>query len=172
LDTIVLGIIVRKIALSGDVTAALRTFLEDLADDLDHISRLLTAYAEGDAARREAAAPGPPTALNVSLLIGARRARAATFGLELANAGWSLLLELYRARLAGEPGVRINRLAVDARVAPATVARWLGRLIAAGLAERVPDGETQNGVHARLTPDGAAAMQTHFEAAEAARLVG
>ncbi|MEA3035655.1 MAG: Winged helix DNA-binding domain [Sphingomonadales bacterium] len=149
-----------------------RTFLEELADELDHLSRLLTAYAEGDAARREAAAPGAPTALNVALAIGARRARAATFGLELAHPGWSLLLELYRARLAGEPGVRINRLAVDARLAPATVDRWLGRLTAAGWAERVPDPKAENGVHARLTPDGAAAMQAHFEAAEAARLVG
>jgi DNA-binding MarR family transcriptional regulator len=154
------------------VTAALRTFLEELADDLDHISRLLGAYAEGDAARREAAAPGPPTALNVTLAIGARRARDATFGLELANAGWSLLLELYRSRLAGEPGVRINRLAVEARVAPTTVDRWLRRLTAAGWAERAPDSKAENGVLARLTTDGAAVMQAHFEAAEAARLVG
>jgi DNA-binding MarR family transcriptional regulator len=154
------------------VAAALRTFLEDLADDLDHISRLLAAYAEGDAARREVAAPGPPTALHVRLLIGARRARDVAFGLDLANAGWSLLLELYRARLAGEPGVRINRLAVEARVAPTTVDRWLRRLTQAGWAERAPDPKAENGVLARLTPDGAAAMNAHFEAAEAARLVG
>jgi DNA-binding MarR family transcriptional regulator len=154
------------------VAASVRTFLEELADDLDHISRLLAAYAEGDAARREASAPGPPTALHVRLLIGARRARDATFGLDLANAGWSVLLELYRACLAGEPGVRINRLALEARVAPTTVDRWLTRLAQAGWAERAPDPKAENGVHARLTPDGAAAMHAHFEAAEAARLVG
>jgi DNA-binding MarR family transcriptional regulator len=149
-----------------------RTFLEELADDLDHISALLTAYAEGDAARREAAAPGAPTALNVALAIGARRARAATFGLDLTHPGWSLLLELYRARLAGEPGVRIHRLAVETRVASATADRWLRRLTQAGWAERAPDAKAENGVLARLTPNGAAAMHTYFEAAEAARLVG
>jgi len=153
------------------VAAPDRTFLEELADDLEHISRLLTAYAEGDAARREAAVPGPPTPLRLQLLIGARRARDAAFGLDLAHPGWSLLLELYRSRLAGEPGVRIHRLAVEARVASGTADRWLTRLTKAGWAERAPAAdEAKNGVHARLTPAGAAAMLAHFEAAEAARL--
>jgi DNA-binding MarR family transcriptional regulator len=152
------------------VAASDRTFLEELADDLAHLSRLLDAYAEGDAARREAAVPGPPTALRLQLLIGARRARAATFGLDLAHPGWSLLLELYRSQLAGEPGARINRLAVEARVAPTTVNRWLNLLTKAGWAERLPAAEARNGVHARLTSDGTAAMLAHFEAAEAARL--
>jgi DNA-binding MarR family transcriptional regulator len=157
----------------GIVAPPDRTFLEELADDLDHLSRLLGAYAEGDAARREAAAPGPPTALNVALLIGARRARAAIFGLDLSDPGWSLLLELYRARLAGEPGVRIHRLAVETRVASGTADRWLRRLTQAGWAERTPAAdEAKNGVLARLTTDGAAAMHTYFEAAQAARLVG
>jgi hypothetical protein len=136
-----------------------RTFLEDLAADLSRAAGLLTLYAEADAARREALSIAPATAPQLAALIAARRARNAAFALDLANPGWSLLLELYRAHLAGQPPCRRARLATDARLAMTTATRWLGLLRRAGLAERPAAGGYA------LTPAGVEAMADYFTAA-------
>jgi DNA-binding MarR family transcriptional regulator len=138
-----------------------RTLLEDLSHDLNHIAVMLTRFAEVDAARREAGIP--VTAQQVRALIAARHARSAVFGLDLANPGWSLLLELYRARLEGRPA-RMERLATDARLAATTVLRWLDLLRAAGFAERRPDPERSRQILIALTDAGAEAMHDYFAA--------
>jgi hypothetical protein len=141
-----------------------RTFLEDLSLDLTHLAALLAHYAEQDANRGEARA-GPVTARQVAALIAARKARSAAFGLDLANPGWSLLLELYRARLAGEEA-RTAALPVAILAAPSTIARWLARLAAAGLAERGPAAPGHPAA-AALTDAGAEAMADYFRAVQA-----
>lgn len=151
-----------------------RTFLEDFARDFTTLAALLADYAERDAIAREAQAEGAPTARTIAFALEVRRARAAAFGLDLTHPGWTFLLELWRAHLAGEHGVRLCHLAPAAQIAHTTADRWLARLEQAGLVERAPDPDpaTASGVHARLTPRAATAMATHHKAAAMARLAG
>jgi len=141
-----------------------RTLLEDLGRDLSHITAMIVHLAENDASRRQAmACQAPVTAQQVGFLISMRHARSAVFDLDLANAGWSVLLELYHARLEGRT-VRISRLATDARIAIATAMRWLDQLCAHGLVERRADPQGGRGVVVGLTEAGRAAMDDHFAA--------
>jgi DNA-binding MarR family transcriptional regulator len=139
---------------------ATRTLLQDLSRDLTHCAALLAHFAEREE-RRRAARGGPLNARQLAALIAARRARSAVFGFDLANPGWSLLLELYRARLAGEPS-RIAALPVLILAAPSTVARWLARLEEAG---HVARGAGPKRGTAALTDPAADAMADYFTAA-------
>lgn len=95
----------------------------------------------------------------VEAAIAARHARSAVFGLDLNNPGWSLMLELYRARIEGrEP--RAARLATDARLSMGTLARWRRRLIAGGWAE--PPAPDRPGRLA-LTDTAAESMAAYFD---------
>lgn len=140
-----------------------RTFLEDLSRELSSLAAMIALYAEEDARRREAAALGKVGLRQVEAAIAARQARSAVFGMDLANPGWSILLELFRAHLEERPA-KLPRLATDARVAPTTLLRWLDLLCDAGFAERRADPERVGGVLAALTETGAEAMRDHFEA--------
>lgn len=139
---------------------ATRTLLQDLSLELTHIAALLAHYAEREEARR-AARGGPLSAGQLAALIAARKARSTVFGFDLANPGWSLLLELYRARLAGEPS-RIAALPVLILAAPSTVARWLARLEETGCVARGAGPERGT---AALTDSAADAMADYFTAA-------
>jgi DNA-binding MarR family transcriptional regulator len=141
-----------------------RTLLEDLGRDLTHLAAMIVHLAENDASRRQViAGQAPVTAQQVGFLISTRHARSAVFDLDLANAGWSVLLELYHARLEGRT-VRISRLATDARIATATAMRWLDQLGGHGLVERRPDPQGGRGVVVSLTEQGGGAMDDHFAA--------
>ncbi len=140
-----------------------RTLLEDLSLELVRIAALLAWLAERDAARRESPAPGPAEAAETELArveaaIAARRARSAVFGLDLDNPGWSLMLELYRARLEGRDPTAA-RLATDARLSMSTLARWRRRLVASGHAA-APAGERA----LALTDSAADSMSDYFAA--------
>ena len=100
------------------------------------------AYAAQDARRREERAGERVTVREVQALLAARYARSARFGMDLANPGWSLLLELFRAYLEKRPA-RLGRLATDARVAGTTALRWVEQLCGAGYVRRDPDPERQ-----------------------------
>jgi DNA-binding MarR family transcriptional regulator len=142
-----------------------RTLLEDLSLDLTHIAVMLAQIAESDARRREAPPPPPgPDAREVRAVIAARHARSAVFDLDLSNPGWSLLLELFHARLEGR-AEGMARLATDARLAMATAARWIDLLCARGLATRTRDPGRKRGARIALTEAGADAMADYFTAA-------
>jgi DNA-binding MarR family transcriptional regulator len=147
-----------------------RTFREDLSLELTNVAALLAHIAERDARRREAAADGRVTAGQIEVLIGARHARSAAFGLDLANPGWSVILELMRARLEDRPA-RMARLATDARVSLTTMLRWADLLRAAGLADRGPDPERKGGVVFTLNGAGAEAVDAYFAAVRTALLL-
>jgi hypothetical protein len=109
----------------------------------------------------------------VQAVVATRNARSAVFGLDLANPGRSLLLELFRAQLEKRPG-RLARLATDARVAATTATRWLETFGEAGFVRREADPERQGGVllvlsshrsggvHAGVAALGNAARTNHF----------
>ncbi|MEA3062481.1 MAG: hypothetical protein QOJ94_2262 [Sphingomonadales bacterium] len=124
---------------------------------------MLSVYAEQEARRREAAARERVTAQQVQAVVAARHARSAVFGLDLANPGWSLMLELFRAQLEKRP-VRLGRLATDARVAATTATRWLETFGEAGFVRREADPERQGGVLLALTDAASEAMEDYFVA--------
>jgi DNA-binding MarR family transcriptional regulator len=100
-----------------------------------------------------------------------RHARATIFGPDLVGPGWSVLLELYRARLEGRP-VRIARLAIDSRIPSTTALRWLDQLAGRGLIERRADPAGGRAIHVALTEDAAAAIADHFAALKAGWALG
>jgi hypothetical protein len=138
-----------------------RTLLEDLGLELLSIAAMVAEIAGRDADRRSAAA-GPAAAADSALrrvdaAIAARHARSIVFGLDLNNPGWSLMLELYRARLEGRDPTAA-RLATDARISMATLARWRRLLIAGGWARRPRAG----GARLALTDSAAESMAAYF----------
>ncbi|MBV9929739.1 MAG: MarR family transcriptional regulator [Alphaproteobacteria bacterium] len=142
-----------------------RTFLEDLSRDLSLTADLLARYAERDAERREAAARELVTAEQVRALAAARQLRSDVFGMDLANPGWSLLLELFRASLERRP-VRLPRLAADAGVSATSAARWVRELAASGFVQRMADPRRPGTGTLILTDAGAEAMEDYFVAVQ------
>lgn len=139
-----------------------RTLLEDLSLELTHVATMLAYLAERDACRREV----PVMAWQIRLLISARHARSAVFGIDLSNPGWGLLLELFLAHLEQRP-VKLPRLATDARLAMTTAQRWLDRLCANGFVDRPRRDARVRGVATALTPAGVSAMEGYFAAVSA-----
>jgi len=112
--------------------------LEKLSRDAARLAEAL-ARAAADEAQREAARASRirVTAPQVRRLIEARRRRAARFALGPGNAAWSLMLELFAARLEGRRH-SLSQLAAAAGIAPTTALRAIETLERAGLAERRP----------------------------------
>jgi DNA-binding MarR family transcriptional regulator len=94
-------------------------------------------------------------------MLAARYARSAMFGMDLANPGWSLLLELFHAHLEKRT-VHLARLAADARVATTTALRWVAALSDAGFVRREDDPGRSGGVRVELTDAGKEAMEDYF----------
>lgn len=140
-----------------------RTFLEELSEELGAVSATLTRYAEAERRRREAAALEPVTPGQLRAVLDARYARSERLGMDLATAGWSLLLELFRASLERRPA-RLSRLAADARVPATTAMRWIDRFIDAGLVRREPHPEHEGATALVLTDAGSEAMEDYFVA--------
>lgn len=136
-------------------------FLQDLSANLTGLAAMLAHYAESDLRRRRNETRDRVTTAQVGAVLAARHARSAIFGHDLANPGWSLLLELFRADLENRPVSR-GRLATDARVPPATAFRWIGDLSASGFVRRFPDPERPKGVLIALTEAGREAMEDYF----------
>ena len=149
----------------ADDKGSRRTFLQDLSGELGALSAMLAVYAEKEGQRREAGARAPVTAGQVRAVLAARHARSAVFGMDLANPGWSLLLELFRAALE-QRRVRLPRLATDARVAATTALRWLDLFAEAGFVRREPDPQRQGAWLLSLTDAGLDAMEDHFIAVQ------
>ena len=145
----------------ADSPSGKRTFLEELSEELGAVSATLTRYAEEERRRREAAARERITAGQLQAVLAARYARSERLGMDLANAGWSLLLELFRASLEERP-VRLARLAADARVPATSAMRWIDQFIAAGLVRRDLAPERRAVVRFALTDAGAEAMEDYF----------
>jgi len=81
--------------------------------------------------------------------------------MDLANAGWSLFLELFRAHLEKRPA-RLTRLAADARVPGTTAMRWIEQLVSAGMVRREAHPERNSAVLLSLTDAGKEAMEDYF----------
>lgn len=83
--------------------------------------------------------------------------------MDLANAGWSLLLELFLAQLEKRP-VRLTRVAADARVPTTSAIRWIEAFVGAGLVRREPCPDRHGATALALTDAGSEAMEDYFVA--------
>jgi DNA-binding MarR family transcriptional regulator len=137
--------------------------LQHVSAELTRLAGVVADHARQEAERRCPEATERVTARQLEAVLAPRYARSAVFGMELANPGWSLLLELFRAHLEGRP-VRIARLATDARVALTTALRWIELLRQAGFVRRDADPGRPGGVLIVLTDAGAEAMEDYFVA--------
>lgn len=138
-----------------------RTFLEELSEELGGFSARLTRYSEDERRRRAEAARESITAGQLKALLAARYARSERVGMDLANAGWSLLLELFLAQLEKRP-VRLTRVAADARVPTTSAIRWIEAFSGAGLVRREPCPDRHGATALALTDAGSEAMEDYF----------
>lgn len=140
-----------------------RTFLEELSEELGGFWGTLTRYAQDERRRREAAARESITAAQLKALLAARYARSERMGMDLGNAGWSLLLELFLAQLEKRPA-RLTRVAADARVPTTSAIRWIEAFVGAGLVRREPCPDRHGASALALTDAGSEAMEDYFVA--------
>jgi len=131
------------------------------------VSERISSYSELDALRRKGRARERITVSQLQAVQVARQSRSDAFGIDLANPGWSLLLELFRCYLEKRP-VRLARLTENARVATTTALRWLDVLAERGLVERQPDPARQGASLLALTEAASDAMEDYFIAVQLA----
>jgi DNA-binding MarR family transcriptional regulator len=72
---------------------------------------------------------------------------------------------LFYLRKFGESGVSLGRLADLQRVSPRNITGLVDNLEKAGLVERVPDAADRRSIHARLTPNGRALIESIWKPA-------
>lgn len=149
--------------MDGRATNDGRTFLEDLSRELSSFSARLAVYAEQRSDLHQRAARERVTAAQVRAAVAARHARSEVFGIDLADPGWSLLLELFRAYLEKRT-VRLPRLVADARVAATTASRWIETFADAGFVHREPDPQRRGAITLALTDAAKEAMEDYFVA--------
>jgi len=126
------------------------------------VVQLAEAQAQAAAGRRH----GPPriTAALVRSLLRARRRRADFLGADVRDAGWTLLLVAYAARLEGR---RLSpaRLAEASGRAQTSTQRWLQRLCELRLLTREPNPRDERGVLIGMGDEAAARVEAYLEAA-------
>lgn len=125
------------------------------------MSATLSRYAEDERHRRQAAARERITSGQLQAVLAARYARSERLGLDLANAGWSLLLELFRAELETRT-VRLARVAADARVPTTSALRWIEVFVGTGLVRREAHPDREGVSLIALTEAGSQAMEDYF----------
>jgi DNA-binding MarR family transcriptional regulator len=130
---------------------------------LEETARMLHDYALAEnSSRPRASGPMPVTARTVRAIIADRWLRREYLGFDASDAEWSLMLELYAARLEGRD-VHQTGLSVAAGVPQTTTLNITRRLIEAGIFASKPDlrdgrrlligltSSTADRIHAYLT---------------------
>ncbi len=136
------------------------------------ISRVLEETAR--LLRRHAGAPEPPPGLNVTAadvraVIAARWLRRRYLGFEPGEAAWSMVLELYAARLEGL-SMSQTRLGIAAGVPQTTALRETRRMLEAGVFRRRADPADKRLLLIDLTDE--TARRTHAYLAATGGLAG
>lgn len=132
---------------------------------LEETARMLHDWAlSEDPPRRSSGEPMPVTARTVRSIIAARWLRREYLGFEATDSEWSLILELYAARLEGRR-VHQTGLCVAAGVAQATAVSATRRLIEAGIFATEPDRSDGRKLLIALTPSAAERLHAYLTAA-------
>jgi len=104
------------------------------------------------------------TSFAVRSVVAARHLRSEHFDASVGGPGWSILLEVFAARLEGRR-ISISDLAAAARLASTTAHGCVHRLIDRGLLLRLDDPGNHRIVAIDLTEDGADRMRAYLAAA-------
>jgi DNA-binding MarR family transcriptional regulator len=132
---------------------------------LEETARMLHDYALAEAPPRPRAVdPMPITARTVRAIIAARWLRREYLGFDSSEAEWSLMLELYAARLEGRE-VHQTGLAVAAGVPQTTTLHTTRRLIGARIFAARPDPSDKRRLLIALTPRAAERIRAYLDAA-------
>lgn len=133
---------------------------------LEETARMLHDYAlaEDPPLRRPADAPMPVTARTVRSIIAARWLRREYLGFDVGESEWSLMLELYAARLEGRQ-VHQTGLSVAAGVPQTTGLRATRRLTETGIFAARPDPRDGRQLLIALTQPAAERIRSYLEAA-------
>lgn len=139
--------------------------LIEISRVLEETARLLRQHAEAEG---EPAPPFAPhstgTPAGVRAIIAARWLRREFLGADIGEAEWSLMLELYAARLEGR-GVHQTGLAVAAALPQTTALHATRRLIAGGLFVSAPDPGDKRRLLIKLTEPAASRIRAYLAAA-------
>lgn len=133
---------------------------------LEETARMLHDWAVADdpPLRRPGDPPMPVTASSVRTLIAARALRRDFLGAEVGDSEWSLMLELYSARLEGRR-VHQTGLSVAARIPQSTALQATRRLVHAGLLATRPDPSDGRMLLVTLTAPAADRIRAYLTAA-------
>lgn len=133
---------------------------------LEETARMLHdwALAENPPLRRPGDAPMLVTASTVRTIIAARWLRRDFLGLDVGDPEWSLMLELYAARLEGRQ-VHQTGLSVAAGVPQSTALQATRRLVEAGIFTTKPDPNDGRKLLVALTAPAAARIHSYLNAA-------
>jgi DNA-binding MarR family transcriptional regulator len=143
-----------------------QTSLLAISRVLEETARMLHDWALADdpPLRRPADKPMPVTASTVRTIIAARWLRRDFLGFDAGDPEWSLMLELYAARLEGRE-VHQTGLSVAAGVPQSTALQATRRLVEAGLFATRPDPRDARKLLVALTAPAAARIHSHLTAA-------
>jgi DNA-binding MarR family transcriptional regulator len=133
---------------------------------LEETARMLHDYAlaEDPPLRRPTEPPMPVTARTVRSIIAARWLRREYLGFDVGDSEWSLMLELYAARLEGRQ-VHQTGLSVAAGVPQTTALRATRRLTETGIFSAKPDPRDGRQLLIALTQPAAERIRSYLEAA-------
>lgn len=133
---------------------------------LEETARMLHdwALAEDPPLRRPADKPMPVTASTVRTIIAARWLRRDFLGVDVGDPEWSLMLELYAARLEGRQ-VHQTGLSVAAGVPQSTALQVTRRLVESGIFATRPDPRDRRKLLVALTAPAAARIHSYLTAA-------
>jgi DNA-binding MarR family transcriptional regulator len=133
---------------------------------LEETARMLHDWALADdpPLRRPADKPMPVTASTVRTIIAARWLRREYLGFDAGDPEWSLMLELYSARLEGRQ-VHQTGLSVAAGVPQSTALQATRRLVEAGIFTTKPDPRDGRKLLVALTAPAAERIRSYLAAA-------
>lgn len=139
--------------------------LQALAADLQAAVAALRRAADAEALRELALGRRIEIAgAQVRAVIAARRLRAEYFPPDLTDAAWSLLLELFAARLEGRR-LTLAGLTASSGVRPTTATRWSRWLVAQRLVRRDSDPSDQRLIILDLSDEAADTIRAYLDAA-------
>ena len=157
-----LGLVERQLQLdSGDPASDFRLVSEQV-QRLVAVHVRLADTAIGSGGWREE--PETITAATVHAILRTRKLRSRHFGPEIADAGWTLLLTLYAARLE-QRRFSATRLGEEAALPPTTSLRWMHALHDKGLCTWQDDPEDERIARIGLSDEAAARVEAYLKAA-------
>jgi DNA-binding MarR family transcriptional regulator len=139
--------------------------LIEISRVLEETARLLRRHAEAEGEPgRIYAPPSTATPAGVRAIIAARWLRREFLGADVGESEWSLMLELYAARLEGRD-IHQTGLAVAAGLPQTTALHATRRLLAAGIFEAAPDPRDKRRLLIRLSEATAGRIGAYLGAA-------